>query len=92
MQIDINPFTEHGWAFIVESLQNLCEKGHIKMIRLDAFGYVTKKAGTSCFMQVRGGHGFRGWGWLFGEVSGLGVGVGCLGASSCRVYNCVICA
>jgi hypothetical protein len=24
-----------------------------KLIRLDAFGYVTKKAGTECFMQVR---------------------------------------
>eukprot|EP00878_Enallax_costatus_P004272 GHUV01004502.1.p1 GENE.GHUV01004502.1~~GHUV01004502.1.p1 ORF type:complete len:701 (+),score=187.09 GHUV01004502.1:79-2181(+) len=53
-QIDINPFTEHGWDFIQRSLQNLCEKGQTKMIRLDAFGYVTKKAGTSCFMQEPG--------------------------------------
>ncbi|WIA13184.1 hypothetical protein OEZ85_006776 [Tetradesmus obliquus] len=50
-QVDINPFSEEGWAFTEASLRSLCEKGRARLIRLDAFGYVTKKAGTSCFMQ-----------------------------------------
>jgi hypothetical protein len=53
LQIDINPFSEEGWAFTEASLRSLCERGGARLIRLDAFGYVTKKAGTSCFMQVR---------------------------------------
>jgi sucrose phosphorylase len=51
-QIDINPFSEEGWAFTEASLRSLCERGAARLIRLDAFGYVTKKAGSSCFMQV----------------------------------------
>ena len=53
VQIDINPFSEEGWAFTEASLVSLCQNGGAKLIRLDAFGYVTKKAGTSCFMEVR---------------------------------------
>jgi sucrose phosphorylase len=53
-QIDINPFSDEGWQFIKSSLKHLCEKGQTKLIRLDAFGYVTKRAGTSCFMQEPG--------------------------------------
>eukprot|EP00879_Flechtneria_rotunda_P018528 GHRR01019441.1.p1 GENE.GHRR01019441.1~~GHRR01019441.1.p1 ORF type:complete len:547 (+),score=136.02 GHRR01019441.1:914-2554(+) len=49
-QIDINPFSEEGWKFTEASLRSLCERG-ARLIRLDAFGYVTKQAGTSCFMQ-----------------------------------------
>jgi len=52
-QIDINPFSKEGWRFTVESLRSLCKNGGAKLIRLDAFGYVTKKAGTNCFMEVR---------------------------------------
>jgi hypothetical protein len=51
-QIDINPFSEEGWKFVEESLISLCKKGGAKLIRLDAFGYVTKAAGTGCFMEV----------------------------------------
>jgi sucrose phosphorylase len=52
MQIDINPFSEEGWRFVEASLVSLCHNGGAKLIRLDAFGYVTKKAGTGCFMEV----------------------------------------
>jgi sucrose phosphorylase len=52
-QIDIDPFSEEGWAFTEASLLSLCKNGGAKLIRLDAFGYVTKKAGTGCFMEVR---------------------------------------
>lgn len=34
-------------------MRNLCERG-AKMIRLDAFGYVTKQPGTRCFMEEPG--------------------------------------
>lgn len=43
----------------MESLRSLCKNGGAKLIRLDAFGYVTKKAGTNCFMEVR--HGLHNW-------------------------------
>lgn len=52
LQIDINPFSEEGWAFTQASLTSLCVNGGANLIRLDAFGYVTKKAGTNCFMEV----------------------------------------
>lgn len=52
-QMDINPFSEEGWTFVQDSLTSLCRSGGAKLIRLDAFGYVTKKAGTPCFMEVR---------------------------------------
>lgn len=47
-QIDINCASETGKRFLKENLQNLARRG-IAMIRLDAFAYATKKAGTSCF-------------------------------------------
>lgn len=47
-QIDINCVSETGKRFLRENLQNLARRG-IAMIRLDAFAYATKKAGTSCF-------------------------------------------
>jgi sucrose phosphorylase len=50
--MDINPFSEEGWAFVEASLTSLCCSGGAKLIRLDAFGYVTKKAGSPCFMEV----------------------------------------
>jgi sucrose phosphorylase len=52
VQIDIDPFSEEGWKFVEESLISLCKNGGAKLIRLDAFGYVTKAAGTGCFMEV----------------------------------------
>ncbi|WIA16714.1 hypothetical protein OEZ85_013369 [Tetradesmus obliquus] len=50
-QVDIDPFSEKGWEFTEASLRSLCERGGARLIRLDAFGYVSKKAGTTCFMQ-----------------------------------------
>lgn len=52
VQIDVNPYSEEGWKFCEASLVSLCKNGGAKMIRLDAFGYVTKKPGTDCFMEV----------------------------------------
>ena len=47
-QIDINCQSETAKTFIRDNLLELCSHG-AKMIRLDAFAYATKKAGTSCF-------------------------------------------
>ncbi|PXV91533.1 sucrose phosphorylase [Lachnotalea glycerini] len=47
-QIDINCKSEAAKAFIQDNLTFLCEHG-AALIRLDAFAYATKKAGTSCF-------------------------------------------
>ncbi len=47
-QIDINCKTETAKRFIRENLECLCEHG-ASLVRLDAFAYATKKAGTSCF-------------------------------------------
>ena len=38
-----------------DSLAALCEKG-AKIVRLDAFGYCTKKAGTRCFCEASAVH------------------------------------
>ncbi len=47
-QIDINVTSETAQQFIRDNLIDLCKHG-LAMIRLDAFAYATKKAGTSCF-------------------------------------------
>lgn len=47
-QIDINCKSETAKKFIRDNLECLCSHG-MSMIRLDAFAYATKKAGTSCF-------------------------------------------
>lgn len=47
-QIDINCKSDVAKAFIKDNLVTLCENG-AAMIRLDAFAYATKKAGSSCF-------------------------------------------
>lgn len=47
-QIDIDCRTQTAKKFIKDNLTNLCNHG-AAMIRLDAFAYATKKAGTSCF-------------------------------------------
>jgi len=47
-QIDINVTSDTAKKFIRDNLQDLCEHG-LSMIRLDAFAYATKKAGSSCF-------------------------------------------
>lgn len=47
-QIDINCESETAKEFIRNNLTELCRHG-AALIRLDAFAYATKKAGTSCF-------------------------------------------
>src|SRR5690606_16328905 len=47
-QIDLNVNTKVGKDFIRDALRFLVEKG-ASVIRLDAFAYATKKAGTNCF-------------------------------------------
>lgn len=47
-QIDINCKSDTAKKFIADNLTTLCKHG-AAMIRLDAFAYATKKAGTSCF-------------------------------------------
>ena len=47
-QIDINCSSNAAKEFIRDNLVSLCEHG-MAMIRLDAFAYATKRAGSSCF-------------------------------------------
>jgi len=47
-QIDINCKSDTAKEFIQDNLTCLCSHG-ASIIRLDAFAYATKKAGTSCF-------------------------------------------
>lgn len=47
-QIDINCKSQTAKDFIKDNLLTLCKHG-AAMIRLDAFAYATKKAGSSCF-------------------------------------------
>ena len=47
-QIDINCKSETAKEFIRDNLVDLCKHG-LALIRLDAFAYATKKAGSSCF-------------------------------------------
>lgn len=48
-QIDLNFENELTYQFMAENMQFLAEKG-VKLFRLDAFGYTTKRIGTSCFL------------------------------------------
>ncbi len=47
-QIDLDITKAKTREFIRNNLEDLCEKG-AKIIRADAFAYVTKKIGTNCF-------------------------------------------
>ena len=48
-QIDIDITSDTGMELFRENLERLSKSG-IRMLRLDAVGYITKKRGTSCFM------------------------------------------
>lgn len=48
-QIDIDILSQPGIALFRDTLETLAENG-VNHLRLDAVGYVVKKAGTSCFM------------------------------------------
>jgi len=47
-QIDLDVTTHATKVFMKKMLVHLCEQG-AKVIRIDAFAYATKKAGTNCF-------------------------------------------
>lgn len=48
-QIDLNYRSEKTWALMDTWIRHLCANG-VKLLRLDAFGYTTKRIGTSCFL------------------------------------------
>ena len=48
-QIDLNFDSPKTYAYLEDSIHYLAERG-VKLFRLDAFGYTTKKIGTSCFL------------------------------------------
>ena len=47
-QIDLDVHSQVGLGYLESNIRFLCERG-ISVLRLDAFAYVTKKAGTNCF-------------------------------------------
>jgi sucrose 6(F)-phosphate phosphorylase len=68
-QIDLDVTSRAGRAFIADSLRLFASKG-VRIVRLDAIGYVIKKAGSSCFMVEPEIYEFLGW------VSEVASGVG----------------
>ncbi len=48
-QVDLNYDSPHTFAMMADTIAYLGQRG-IKMLRLDAFGYTTKKIGTNCFL------------------------------------------
>lgn len=48
-QIDLNFNSPKTYALMEDTIRYLTGKG-VKLFRLDAFGYTTKKVGTSCFL------------------------------------------
>lgn len=48
-QIDLNYQSEKTFELMAETIEFLTARG-VKLFRLDAFGYITKRLGTSCFL------------------------------------------
>ncbi len=48
-QVDLNFRSPHTLALLEDYMQYMMDRG-VKLFRLDAFGYVTKRIGTSCFL------------------------------------------
>lgn len=48
-QIDLNYNSDKTYALMEDYIRFLTSKG-VKLLRLDAFGYTTKRIGTSCFL------------------------------------------
>jgi sucrose phosphorylase len=65
-QIDLDVTSRTTRAFITDSLRFLASQG-VRIVRLDAVGYVIKKPGTSCFMVEPEIYEFLGW---LSEVAG----------------------
>jgi sucrose phosphorylase len=69
-QIDLDVFSSAGKAFIVDSLRRFAANG-VRIVRLDAIGYVIKKAGSSCFMVEPEIYQFLDW--VSDEASSVGL-------------------
>ena len=69
-QIDLDLRTEGARELVRRSLASLASHG-VSMVRLDAVGYVVKKAGTSCFMVEPEIHEFLDW--ITGVAADLGL-------------------
>lgn len=68
-QIDLDVTSTATRALIADWLRTFAERG-VRIVRLDAVGYVIKKAGTSCFMVEPEIYEFLGW------VAGLAAAFG----------------
>jgi sucrose phosphorylase len=69
-QIDLDVTSSTTREFITDSLRFLASQG-VRIIRLDAVGYVIKKPGTSCFMVEPEIYEFLGWLSQVAESFGL---------------------
>jgi sucrose 6(F)-phosphate phosphorylase len=69
-QIDLDVTSRVTQAFIADSLRFLASQG-VRIVRLDAVGYVIKKPGTSCFMVEPEIYEFLGW--LSGVADSFGL-------------------
>lgn len=49
-QVDIDVTHPQGWGYLASVLDRLAEHG-VRLVRLDAVGYVAKERGTNCFMR-----------------------------------------
>jgi sucrose phosphorylase len=69
-QIDLDVTSGTGRAFIADTLRFFASQG-VRIVRLDAVGYVVKKPGTSCFMVEPEIYDFLGWVSSVAESHGL---------------------
>ncbi|MHA7835069.1 MAG: alpha-amylase family glycosyl hydrolase, partial [Algiphilus sp.] len=59
-QVDLNYDAEITYEFMEQNLREMTGHG-VKLFRLDAFGYTTKKIGTSCFLVEPDVYEILGW-------------------------------
>ena len=69
-QVDLDVTAPATRALIIEWLRSLAAH-HVRGVRLDAVGYVTKRPGTSCFMVEPEIYEFLAW--ITGVADGLGL-------------------
>lgn len=71
-QIDIDVNSEIARRLLADSMTKFSENG-VKIVRLDAVGFVTKKGGTTCFFVEPEIYGFLEW--ISGLANALGIEV-----------------
>jgi sucrose 6(F)-phosphate phosphorylase len=69
-QIDIDVNSPSARQLFIEILQHMSRQG-VKILRLDAIAYVTKKPGTNCFFVEPEIYSFLNW--IQGEAHGAGI-------------------